>query len=36
MADHEEYLKFVAGGIIKSTNMIVDFVTMAYGLIQKA
>lgn len=36
MADHEEYLKFVAGGIIKSTNMIVDLVSMAYGLIHKA
>jgi hypothetical protein len=36
MADHEDYLSFFAGGIIKSTNMIAYVVTMAYGLIQKA
>ena len=36
MADHESYLRFLAGGIIKSTNMIVTLFSMAYGLIQKA
>lgn len=36
MADHEDYLRFLAGGIIKSTNMIVDLFSVAYGLIQKA
>jgi hypothetical protein len=36
MADHEDYLRFFAGGIIKSTNVIAYVFSMAYGLIQKA
>ncbi len=36
MADHEDYLRFLAGGIIKSTDMIMYVFSMAYGLIQKA
>jgi hypothetical protein len=35
MADHEDYLRFIASGIIKSTNMIAYVVSMAYGLVQK-
>ncbi len=36
MADHEDYLRFLAGGIIKSANMIAYVFSMAYGFIQKA
>jgi len=36
MADHEDYLRFLAGGIIKSTNMIVYLISIASVFIQKA
>ena len=36
MADHEDYLRFLVGGIIKSTNVVAYLLSIVYGLIQKA
>ncbi len=35
MSDHEDYLRFLIGGIIKSINMIIYLSSMVFGLIQK-